>query len=90
MEFFLTIGMIIFMYVLCKLPEWKANNRVSPPGMRTDWGKVSDDRTLNGMSQRDIYKKQCQGGYDVPVTTINHKDVWEDFKRQHPWGKWND
>lgn len=28
--------------------------------------KMSEDRILNGMSQRDIYKKQSQGGYDVP------------------------
>lgn len=89
MEFFLSVGLIIFVYVMCKAPEWKANNRVSPPGMKTDWGKMSEDRILKGMSQRDIYKKQCQGGYDVPDKTVNSKDAWEDFKKRHPHGNWN-
>ena len=66
MEIFLSIGLIIIMYIICKASEWKANNRTTPPGMKTDWGKMSEDRILKGMSQRDIYKKQCEGGYDVP------------------------
>ena len=66
MEFFACIILIAVMYIICKAPEWRANNRVSPPGMKTDWKKMSEDRILNGMSQRDIYKKQSQGGYDVP------------------------
>ena len=66
MEFFACIILIAVMYIIFKAPEWKANNRVSPPGMKTDWKKMSEDRILNGMSQRDIYKKQNQGGYDVP------------------------
>lgn len=66
MEIFASIGLIIFMYVLCKLPEWKAQNRVSPPGMKTDYQAMSNDRILKGMSNRDIYIKQCQGGYDIP------------------------
>ena len=66
MEFFLSIGLIIVVYVLCKMPEWKAQNRVSPPGMKTDWQAMSNDRILKGMSNRDIYIKQNQGGYDIP------------------------
>ena len=90
MELFLSICLIAFMVWLCKKDEWKANNRVSPPGMKTDWGKMSEDRILKGMSQRDIYKKQCQGGYDVPDKKVNSKDAWEDFKKRHPHGSWNE
>ena len=66
MEFFACIILIAVMYIICKTPECKATNRTCPPGMKTDWGKMNEDRILKGMSQRDIYIKQCQGGYDVP------------------------
>lgn len=90
MEFYACIILIAVMYIICKAPEWKANNRTTPPGMKTDWGKMSEDRILKGMSQRDIYKKQCQGGYDVPDKKVNSKDAWEDFKKRHPHGSWNE
>ena len=80
MEFFACIALIAFMVWLCKKDEWKANNRVSPPGMKTDWGKMSEDRILKGMSQRDIYKKQNQGGYDVP---IKRDKAYEDWRKRH-------
>lgn len=92
MEFIACIILFVVIFVNCKMPEWKANNRVSPPGMKTDWGKMSEDRILNGMSQRDIYKKQSQGGYDVPEKNKNTESglsVWEDFKKRHPHGSWN-
>lgn len=66
MEIIASIGMILFTIWLCKKDEWAANNRVTPPGMKTDWGKMSEDRILNGMSQQEIYRKQLRGGYDVP------------------------
>lgn len=86
MEFFLTIGMIIFMYVLCKLPEWKANNRTTPPGKQIDYSAIQNDRILKGYSNRDVAIKKNQGGYDVPVKKY---DTWEDFKKRHPHGNWN-
>lgn len=90
MEIIASIALIAFMVWLCKKDEWKANNRTPPPGMKTDWGKMSEDRILKGMSQRDIYKKQNQGGYDIPDKKVNSKDAWEDFKKRHPHGSWNE
>lgn len=66
MELIVSIILIVVMYVIYKAPEWKANNRLSPPGKKTDWGAMSYDRTVKGMSNRDIYIKQNNGGYDIP------------------------
>lgn len=73
MEFFMTIGLIIFIYVICKAPEWKANNRIPPAGYEIDHGKVVDDMILKGMSNRDVAIKKNQGGYDVPKKTYGKK-----------------
>lgn len=73
MEIFASIGLIIFMIWLCKKDEWKADRRTPPPGMKTDWGAMSNDRTLKGMSNRDIAIKQNQGGYDVPDSYVKNK-----------------
>ena len=81
MEIFLSIGFIVFMVWLCKKDEWKARNRVPPPGYHTDWGKMSEDRTLKGMSQTEIYKKQLRGGYDVKDKKY---ETWEERKARHP------
>lgn len=66
MEIIASIALIVFTYWLCHKDEWAANKRVSPPGYHTDWGKMSEDRILKGMSQQEIYQKQLRGGYDVP------------------------
>lgn len=73
MEFFLTIGMIIFVYVMCKAPEWKANNRTTPPGMQIDYSAIQNDRILKGYNNRDVAIKKNQGGYDVPKKTYGKK-----------------
>ena len=65
MEFFACVILIAVMYIICKAPEWKASNRVSSPGMKTDWQAMSNDRIFKGMSNRDIYFKQNRGGYDI-------------------------
>ena len=69
MEFFLSIGLIIVVYVICKAPEWKANNRTTPPGKQIDYSAIQNDRILKGMSNRDIAIKKNQGGYDIPKKT---------------------
>lgn len=67
MEFFLTIGLIVFVVWLCKKDEWKANNRTTPPGKQIDYKAIQNDRILNGYSNRDVAIKKNKGGYDVPV-----------------------
>lgn len=86
MEFFASIGLIVFMIWLCNKDKWKAHNRTCLPGYHTDWGKMNEDRLLNGMSQTDIYKKQCRGGYDVKDKKY---ETWDEWKAKRPWGNWN-
>lgn len=59
-----SIILIVVVYVLCKLPEWKFNNRLSPLGSETDWGTMNSDLS-RGMSKRDVMDKFNRGGYDV-------------------------
>lgn len=65
MELFVAVVMIVFTYVMCKLPEWKFDNRTTPPGTTTDFGKMNDDLMRNGMSKRDVMNKFNRGGYDI-------------------------
>lgn len=65
MELIASIILLIIIYCLYKAPERKFNNRVSPPGMKTDWGKMNHD-TAMGMSKRDVMNKFNNGGYDIP------------------------
>lgn len=67
MEFFLSIGLIVFVVWLCKKDEWKANNRTTPPGKQIDYQAIQNDRILKGYSNRDVAIKKNKGGYDVPV-----------------------
>lgn len=86
MEIILSIIFIICFIIWYNKPEWKATNRTTSKGKRLDAQAMSNDRTLNGMSQRDVYKKQCQGGYDVPVKKY---ETWEEWKAKRTWGNWN-
>lgn len=64
MEIIASIILIIVVYCMCKMPEWKSNNYTPPPGMETDWGKASTDITLHGKDY--YYRKHASGGYNVP------------------------
>lgn len=62
------IGIIIFLivfYVLCHIDEWKFDRRMTPPDKETDWAAMSSD-LARGMSQRDVMRKNNNGGYDKP------------------------
>lgn len=65
MELILSVILCIVIYAIVKAPSHNAHNRTCPPGKRADWQKMSLDR-INGMSQRDIDIKFCNGGYDIP------------------------
>ncbi len=61
------IGMIIFIgvvYVLCKLPEWKYDNRLCPPGKTIDWAKANHDLVM-GMDKQEYFRKYNSGYYDI-------------------------
>ena len=65
MELILSIIIIIVAIIFVKYPSWKADNRMSPPGKKTDWSEMNMDG-MRGMSNRDINKKFNAGGYDIP------------------------
>ena len=89
MEIFASIGLIVWCIWACNKDKWKADRRIPPPGKKTDWQAVGNDRILRGMSDIDIYRKMNRGGYDIPNKSKSNKEEWEDFKRRHPNGNWN-
>ena len=62
------IGLIIFGLII-GIPLYKRehtfNNRISPPGYKTDWGAMNHDLAM-GKSKNDVKDKFNRGGYDVP------------------------
>lgn len=65
MENIITIILFaIIMYLICKVPEWKSNNRTSPDGYKTDWDAMTKD-LVSGKSKSEVMRKSNAGGYDV-------------------------
>lgn len=64
MEIIASIILIIVVYCMCKMPEWKSNNYTPPSGMETDYRQASVDLTLHGKDY--YYKKHASGGYNIP------------------------
>lgn len=61
------IEIIIFtivMYLICKMSEWKFDNRTPPDGYKTDWEAMSSD-LVSGKSKSEVMRKSNSGGYDV-------------------------
>lgn len=54
------IGIVYLMY---KVPEWKHNNRLCPPGKEIDWQKSSSD-LASGISKQEYYRRYNSGYYD--------------------------
>lgn len=54
----------IAMYIICKLPEWRFNNRTSPDGYKTDWDAMTKD-IVSGKSKSEVMYKSNAGGYDI-------------------------
>lgn len=42
------------------------------------------------MSKKQFNKNINSGKYYAPIKKYDEKEYWEDFKKRHPWGKWND
>ncbi len=64
METLLGLISILIFWVLCKLPEWKYDNRVCPPGKEIDYHKANYDLTANGISKQEFYNRYNNGYYD--------------------------
>lgn len=65
MELILGIIMIIVVWIMCKLPKWKFDNRMPPNGYGTDWAAINRD-LASGKSKIDVMRKSNSGGYDIP------------------------
>jgi len=60
------IGIIIIIeitYLMCKVPEWKHDNRICPPGKEIDYTKANRDLTL-GLDTQEYYRRYNSGYYD--------------------------
>ncbi len=60
------IGAIIIIgitYLMCKVPEWKHDNRICPPGKEIDYTKANRDLAL-GLDKQEYYRRYNSGYYD--------------------------
>ena len=64
MEIFLSIGLIIVLWLMCKIPEWKHDNRTCPPGKEIDYKKANHDLGVGGISKQEYYRRYNNGYYD--------------------------
>ena len=61
----LEILLIVVIYVLFKLPEWKFDNYMPPEGQRIDYNKQSYDRIVNNLSNEQVMKNTMNEKYNV-------------------------
>lgn len=61
----LEILLIVVIYVLFKLPEWKFDNYMPPEGQRIDYNAQSYDRIVNNLSNEQVMKNTMNGKYNV-------------------------
>ena len=61
----LEILLIVVIYVLFKLPEWKFDNYMPAEGERIDYNKQSYDRIVNNLSNEQVMKNTMNGKYNV-------------------------
>lgn len=61
----LEILLIVVIYVLFKLPEWKFDNYMPPDGQRIDYNKQSYDRIVNNLSNEQVMNNTTNGKYNV-------------------------
>lgn len=64
MELLGTIIIISIFWLACKVPEWKHNNRLCPPGKEIDYGKANNDLIVKGISKQEYYRRYNSGYYD--------------------------
>lgn len=62
----LLAGIIIIgiVWLMCKVPEWRHDNRICPPGKEIDYGKANHDLIDNGISKQEYYRRYNNGYYD--------------------------
>lgn len=61
----LEILLIVVIYVLFKLPEWKFDNYTPPQGQRIDYNKQSYDRVKNHLTKEETMRNTVNGKYNT-------------------------
>ena len=64
MEGITLIIFIITVYCLANMEEWKSNNRLTPPGKKTDYMAANSDIIRYGKEY--YYRQNIAGKYDIP------------------------
>lgn len=89
MEIILTILFLAALFLLPKISENKATNHCK--SYHIDYGKVTDDRLMNHLSNAQINKNIIDGKYDIGrmetagEIKAQQDAFWEDYKKKHPW-----
>ena len=66
MELLITIAVLYGIYWwIFKREDYIFDNRIAPPGHRTDYGKMMDDMRDNKISKDQAIKNANRGKYDV-------------------------
>ena len=61
----LEILLIVVIYVLFKLPEWKFDNYMPPEGQRIDYNAQALDRVRNNLSNEEVMRNTVNGKYNT-------------------------
>ena len=61
----LEILLIVVIYVLFKLPEWKFDNYMPPEGQRIDYNKQARDRVKNRLTKEEVMRNTINGKYNT-------------------------
>ena len=64
MELLLSIIFIGGLWLMCKVPEWKHDNRLCAPGKEIDYTKSNYDLNVNKISKQEYYRRYNSGYYD--------------------------
>ena len=61
----LEILLIVAIYVLFKLPEWKFDNYMPPEGQRIDHNAQALDRVKNHLTKEEVMRNTVNGKYNT-------------------------
>ena len=61
----LEILLIVVIYVLFKLPEWKFDNYMPPEGQMIDYNAQALDRVKNHLTKEEVMKNTVNGKYNT-------------------------
>lgn len=65
MEVIEIIFFIVIFWLICKVPEWKHDNRTCAPGKKIDYDKATYDLNINKIGKQEYFRRYNNGYYDI-------------------------